>query len=559
MDPFTSERLRNQLGLITEVRERCGVGSVSFGVLHRGETIFTGSVGYRDVPKKKAPDTSTLYTLCSISKSFIAAALGILVHRGECKWTDPVGSYLPEFEPKGDVRVATEATFVDFLRHSGGLSNPVVTLLGPEGKVLVSQEDFINVLNDTPTGNVRFGRYYRKTWEYSNVSHGLVALVIERLSGKRYADFISEEILKPLGMNDTVVYKRDLRPDANVAHSYVLLSNGEWYKQPDHEWTNELNTPVLAMVGIRSSIKDLLTWSAATLDAQWGDISKPLPALSGIERNPLKEVNSILNGPYWTRPHKDDLQNLSHFYLSWFKCVMPSSMIHWGSWNETLADNGNEDQEYINAHIMGRESPKQTLYKITGIGFCGTGAVFLFPETMSAIVVLGSGLNLGDPSDFIAALLMQALFDLKQHIDIIPMVSHECEIRRNDFLVLISDWNKHRDVSEVERPEKVKKYVGQYTGLGITLTIRENILEGGLQLVFNGREDTMQSLEYYNKDMYSYQPTNRDNWLREGWLDWDYFMVGILHFQRNTNGQVTGVTWIWERGCDAALFNRGHT
>ncbi|KAI2462928.1 beta-lactamase/transpeptidase-like protein [Annulohypoxylon bovei var. microspora] len=556
MDPSTGKRLRDRMGIVGEIRDKCGVGSISIGVIHQGKVIFTDSTGHRDVLKGLAPDINTLYTLCSISKSFIATAVGILVHRGKCKWTDTVGQYLPEFNPKGDVRVATKATFNDFLRHSGGLANPVVTLLGPEGKVLVSQEDFINVLNDTPTGNERFGSYYNRTWEYSNVSHGLVALVIERLSGRRYADFISEEILKPLGMNDTVVYKSRLSSDANIAHSYVRLSDGTWYKQPDHEWTDELNTPVLAMVGIRSSIKDLLTWCAATLDAQWGEDSKPLPAL-GTTMNPLREVNSILNKSYWTRPVKDDLQNLSNYYLSWYKCVLPSSMVHWGSWNTTLADNGNESQKHINTHILGRESSQRPLYKVTGIGFCGTGSVHLFPETMSAVVVLGSGLNLGDPSDFTAAVMIQALFDLKERIDIMPMVLYECKVRQRDFMSLVDDWNKHRDVSVVEYP--AKEYVGQYTGLGITLTVREKTHSGGLQLIFNGKEDIMQNLEHYNEDMYSYQPTNRDNWLRGGWLDWDYYMVGILQFQRDMNGQVSGATWVWERGCDAALFNKRHT
>ncbi|KAI1137570.1 beta-lactamase/transpeptidase-like protein [Hypoxylon sp. FL0543] len=548
------ERLQDQLKTIDKIRKECGVGSISVGVLHEGKVAYTGSVGFRDREEMEKPDTRTLYTLCSISKSFIAAAIGILVDQGECKWTDPVGPYLPEFHPNGDIRVSTEATFNDFLRHSGGLANPVVTFLGPKGKVLVPEKDFINVLNDTPTGNERFGPYYNRTWEYSNVSHGLMALVIERLSGERYANFISERILKPLGMHDTVVYKSRLSDDTNIAHSYVQLSNGLWYKQPDHEWTDEENTPVLAIVGIRSSIKDLLIWCAATMDAQWGRGSKALQALDGINTNPLRQTNSILNDYYWSRPNRDDLQNPCNYHLSWLKCVMPSSMVHWGSWNKTLADNGNESQEYINSHILGRKSLRRDLYKITGIGFCGTGSVNLFPGSMSAVVVLSSGLNVGDPSDFGAAVMMQALFELEERIDILPMVSYEREARLKDWQSLVSDWTAHRDVSMAEHPPK--EYVGRYTGLGITLTIRERSSGGGLEVIFNEREDIAQGLEHYNEDMYSYQPTDRDEWLKGCWLDWDYFMVGVLHFRRSVSGQITGVSWTWERGCDPALFNR---
>jgi CubicO group peptidase (beta-lactamase class C family) len=288
------ERIQSQWPVVEEIRNKCGVGSISVGVLHQGEVLFTGSTGYREVAKQEKADTSTLYTLCSISKSFVAAAVGILVDRGMCKWEDPVGPYLPEFIPKGDPRVAAAATFNDFLRQSGGLANPIVNIIGPEGKVLVQEGEFISVLNDTPTGSESFGPYFNAAWEYSNVAYGLVGLVIERLSGQRYADFVSQEILKPLGMNDTVVYKSQLALNSNVARSYVRLSDGSWFEQPEHEWTDELNTPLLSMIGIRSSVKDLLIWCAATMNAYWGDASSPQRVLSGLS-NPLREVGSILD------------------------------------------------------------------------------------------------------------------------------------------------------------------------------------------------------------------------------------------------------------------------
>ncbi|KAK3297919.1 beta-lactamase/transpeptidase-like protein [Chaetomium fimeti] len=554
------ERILSQWPIVDKIREKCGVGSISVGVLHQGEVLFTGSTGYRDVDEEEKPDMHTLYTLCSISKTFVAAAMGILVDRGKCAWTDPVGPYLPEFKAKDDPRVATEATFYEFLRYSGGLANPVVTILGPEGKVLVPERDFINLLNDTPTGRASFGPYYNATWEYSNVAYGLMALVIERLSGKRFADFVSEEILKPLGMNDTAVYKSQVASHSNMARSFVRLSDGLWCKQPEHEWTDDRNTPVLAMVGIRSSVNDLLIWCAAAMDAQRGDgdASHPLAALSGVGTNPLREMRSILDDEYmyWTRPHNDDLQNPCNYHLSWLECVMPSSMIHWGSWNKTLADKGHAPQEQINSQILGRDSPKQTLYKCAGVGFCGLGSINLFPDSMSAIVVMSSGLNAADPSDFTAALLMQELFDLKGRVEIMPMVCREVDVRLADWERIMVDWRADRDVSRPEHPPEV--YTGKYEGLGIILEVRQRQRQGGgLEVVFNGREDITQALERYNEDTYTYQPTSRDDWLRGGWLDWDYYMVSVLRFHRDdANGPVTSVTWTWERGCDPAIFKK---
>jgi CubicO group peptidase (beta-lactamase class C family) len=128
-------------------------------VVHHGELVLTRSFGALDprVENPVLPNHETLYTLCSISKTLVSAAVGILVEEGKLKWTDAVGAYLPEFKPKDDHRVATKATFNDFLRHSGGLSNPVITILAQEGKVLVPQRDFIELVNDAPTGGMFAG------------------------------------------------------------------------------------------------------------------------------------------------------------------------------------------------------------------------------------------------------------------------------------------------------------------------------------------------------------------------------------------------------------------
>jgi len=137
-------------------------------VVHHGELVLTKGFGALDprVENPVLPDDKTLYTLSSISKTLVSAAVGILVDEGKLKWTDVVGSYLPEFRPKHDHRVATEATFNDFLRHSGGLSNPVVTILAQGGKVLVPQRDFIELVNDAPTDGMSLPPMPARTCTY---------------------------------------------------------------------------------------------------------------------------------------------------------------------------------------------------------------------------------------------------------------------------------------------------------------------------------------------------------------------------------------------------------
>lgn len=433
--------------------------------------------------------------------------------------------------------------------------------MGPGGKVLVSKEDFIHVLNETPTqrnGEPLFG-----SWVYSNVAYGLVVLVIERVSGVLFSELLQTRILDPLGMKHTAVTKSQLANSDNIAQSHAQMSDGTWEKL-DHDWTDEENSPVLGMVGIRSSVHDMMIYISAIMEAYIAHTSKqhdgqdpetPFPILSDIKENPIKQIGAILDDYYWTRLPDGDGDMDARYHLGWLKVWMPNSMVPWGSWNGTLADNAPESEwNYRNDNILGRDSGERLLVKSTGIGFCGTCSINWFPETRSGVVVFSSGANCADAADFTASLLIQALFNLQPKIDIIRMVHHEIEFKKRAFASLMQDIENHRDNSTAERPRD--EYVGEYHGLGINLTIRQPNNTGTLQVCFNNRESVAQNLEHYGTDQYSYWPKSHDDWLQGGWLDWDYYLVGILSFQRDDEDKVRGVTWVWEEGAEPYLFKK---
>jgi len=543
---------------IHELLQECKVAAVSVGVFHQGKVLLSRGYGTLDPRRRHAPkpDDETLYTLCSISKTFVTASLGILVEEGKLSWEDPVGKYLDDFHPTGDVRVAKEATFNDFLRHSGGLSNPVVSILGPQGKVLVPQKDFINLVNDTPIsvdGEANFQR-----WVYSNIAYGLMALVIEKLSGQSYAEFLRERILKPLGMRHTAVLEQQIVQSSNIAHGYAKLEDGSWHPLR-HGWTSENNSPVLAMVGMRSSVWDMMIFAAAVLQAYCYDQDKnQFDMLPTDKPNPLKQMGAILNGYYWTRPHTDPFGNEAAYHLAWLRTSMPTCMTSWGSWNSTLGDMPTLEKDvfFRNENILGKRSPPRLMFKSSGIGFCGTGSVNLFPATQSAVVVFCNGLNVGDLSDFVAMALIQALFKLEPPIDILQVAKYEVGLRKQEFKRTMDDLQAHRGNPSKAPPANVDEYIGQYHGLAIDLVVRPGSQPNTLQLCFNHQEDLVRKLEHYADDQFSYWPTTRDEWLRGGWLDWDYYLVGLLTFKRDQSGSINGLTWVWERDAEPHFFHK---
>jgi hypothetical protein len=211
------------------------------------------------------------------------------------------------------------------------------------------------------------------------------------------------------------------------------------------------------------------------------------------------------------------------------------------------------DPDFAN-FILGADSPKKLMIKHTGLGIGVSASVSTFPETRSAVVVLSNGLDAGDASDFAAQILIQELFDLKPRVNLMDLVDIEVDRRDREYETsIMAKWRENRDVSHPEGP--LEDCVGDYKGLAITLTVRVNKSLKKLELVFN-RDDVCVPLEYYNVDKYSYMPSSRDEWLKGGWLDWDYYKIGILDFRRGQDDKIDGLFWQWEKPSSPSWFKK---
>lgn len=124
-------RIRASLGDIEEIRKLYRVPSISLGVLHQGEIIFRESLGVRDNRTQDPANADTLYHLASVSKGFLSALAGIAVAEGKLKWTAPVATYLPEFNPFDNPDVGKKVRILDCLRHTTGLGNNFACVVGP--------------------------------------------------------------------------------------------------------------------------------------------------------------------------------------------------------------------------------------------------------------------------------------------------------------------------------------------------------------------------------------------------------------------------------------------
>ena len=241
----------NQQQIDTLMHDYTGnVPGASVLVLRDGVPLVSRSYGMADLEAQVAATPQTNYRLASVSKQFTAASILLLAEDGRLHLDDKVRDWLPMLP-----HVADPITIRHLLTHTSGLID-YEDVMDPADTRQVHDADVLKLLESQDRTYFAPGTGYR----YSNSGYALLALIVERASKQRYADFLRERIFRPLGMANTVAYETGISEVAHRAYGYSL-ENGAWVRT-DQSTTSA----VLGDGGIYSSIDDLARWDAALYD-----------------------------------------------------------------------------------------------------------------------------------------------------------------------------------------------------------------------------------------------------------------------------------------------------
>jgi CubicO group peptidase (beta-lactamase class C family) len=175
------------------------------------------------------------------TKAFTSAAMGILVDKGRVRWDDKVIKYLPDFK-LSDPWITKELTIADVLSHRSGLESY-------EGDLLWYGSSYSRQEIARRIRYSRIRNHFRSDYGYQNVMYLVAGLIIEKITGESWDDFIKENIFAPLSMH-------------NSSTSITALE-GKDYSRP--HLTNKpiplLSLDNIAPAGaINSTIDDMLRW-----------------------------------------------------------------------------------------------------------------------------------------------------------------------------------------------------------------------------------------------------------------------------------------------------------
>ncbi|CAN7773654.1 serine hydrolase [Cupriavidus necator] len=216
---------------------------LALAVIKDQETILMKGYGVRDVDSRLPVTTDTQFLLCSITKSFTAAGLGLLVDEGKLDWTRPVREYLPEFRLYDPV--ATERVTVrDLLCHHSGLP----------------RHDWIHSPGDLSTAQILAALRHlepshdlRDTYQYQNLGYLVAGHIAERIAGMPWDAFLAERLLQLLGFQNFSLSIEALAETQDHAHPYI---------EEEGRIQRASLAPIRALHagGLNAAVSDLAKW-----------------------------------------------------------------------------------------------------------------------------------------------------------------------------------------------------------------------------------------------------------------------------------------------------------
>jgi len=279
-------------------------------IVKDNKVIFEKGYGIADIQTKEPITTRTLFNIGSISKTFVAYGILNLAKEAKLSLDDDLYKYFPDFK---NPAIAKKVKLFHLLTHTSGI---------PDSRPVKEQHDFYLTAKDAEnfaplkqTDELLFepGTKYR----YSNPAFNGLALIIEKVTGKKWQQYIDKIIFVPAGMKTSTITDGP-HPESGVSHAYIL---NEKKQLEELDYGEEPTFAAAGNGGVWSSVEELWKYEQAIqhhrfLNEEW-----------------IKKSRTAYPFPNWSDTIPQRLG------LSWFINTDPRLMIgHTGSQGGFISD-----------------------------------------------------------------------------------------------------------------------------------------------------------------------------------------------------------------------------
>ncbi|GIP18164.1 serine hydrolase [Paenibacillus montaniterrae] len=260
--------------MVETIMVKSATPGVAVVVSEQGKTEYK-NYGYADVNNEKRINEESLFELGSTTKAFTALAVILLENEGYLSLSNYVTDYIPSFEPTFKEK-KVNITIHQLLAHTSGIPPWSIRLI-PEG----TTDDMLEKTIQNVSG-IALDAHPGTAYNYATVNYDILALIIEKVTGKRYQDYVTENILVPLGMMDSYFSTGQEKESDKLTKGYrVFFGRSLEYDAPRYYGN-------IAAGYLVTNPKDLERW----INAQMGIGDIPDHLLKAIQQSHQVDIQT---------------------------------------------------------------------------------------------------------------------------------------------------------------------------------------------------------------------------------------------------------------------------
>lgn len=253
-------QLREQLDSLMRATTSANQPGAALLIEIDGKLVYKAGYGLANVKTKSRITPETNFRMASVSKQFTAMGILLLEKDHKLSLDDPLIKFFPEFTGQ----VARKVQVRNLLTHSSGILD-YESVMNSNQREQLLDADVLTLLKDRDSLYFEPGSQF----QYSNSGYCLLALIVERVSGKPFAMFIKERIFQPLNMNQSVVYEA----------GKLMTNRAMGYRQKGNTFVfsdQSVTSATKGDGGVYTSLTDYKKWSEALCNNTLLDLKSAL-------------------------------------------------------------------------------------------------------------------------------------------------------------------------------------------------------------------------------------------------------------------------------------------
>lgn len=272
---LSSEQVKKIEDFVAKQMKKDDIPGMALAVVKGDKTVYEKGFGYEDIKTKEPVNQDSVFEIASNSKAYTALGLLMLKDKGLLDLDDPVRKYIPWLKVKYNGKYV-DMTIRQVLNQTSGV--PSITLgYMPVGDGDDAYDKTVSMIVDTELNSMPGERY-----EYASLNYDIAGLIIQNISGKTFEQYIKENLLQPLGLDNTYLSRKEALENGLVKGYKISFFTNHEYTPPIFRG----NTPAGYFY---TNSKDISKW----MKVQLGSIETPYKKIIEETQIPDRSISPI--------------------------------------------------------------------------------------------------------------------------------------------------------------------------------------------------------------------------------------------------------------------------